>query len=72
MNIELRLSVEDSLNSAGIVINAIRFCKLAPERDQGYILCSSSAYFMKHPPKQFTDDIVHQLTEEFISGKRKD
>ena len=72
MNIELRLSVEDSLNSAGIVINAIRFCKLAPERDQGYILCSSSAYFMKHPPKQFTDDIVHQLTEEFISAKRKD
>ncbi len=72
MNIELRLSVVDSPNSEGIVIEVIRFCKLAPEVDQGCILCSSSAYFMNHPPKQYTDDIAHQLTEEFISGKRKD
>ena len=71
MNIELRLSVEDSPNSAGIVIDAIRCCKLALERGQGGILYSPSAYFMKHPPKQFTDDIANQLTEEFISGKRK-
>ena len=71
MNIELRLSVEDSPNSAGIVIDAIRCCKLALERGQGGVLYSPSAYFMKHPPKQFTDDIANQLTEEFISGKRK-
>lgn len=71
MNIELRLSVEDSPNSAEIVIDAISCCKLALERSRGGILCSSSAYFMKHPPIQFTDDIAHQLTEEFISGKRK-
>jgi len=71
MNIELILSAEDSPNSAEIVIDAISSCKLALERSRGDILCSSSAYFMKHPPIQFTDDIAHQLTEEFISEKRK-
>ena len=69
MNIELRLSVEDSPNSAGVVIDAIRCCKLALERGNGGILYSPSAYFMKHPPRQYTDDKAYQLTEEFISGK---
>ncbi|GAH25995.1 unnamed protein product, partial [marine sediment metagenome] len=55
MNLELRLSVEDSPNSAGVVIDAIRCCKLALDRGQGGALYSPSAYFMKHPPKQFTD-----------------
>ena len=72
MNIELRLSVEDSPNSAGIVIDAIRCCKLALDRKKGGILFSPSAYFMKHPPKQFADDKAWQMTEEFISGKRED
>ncbi len=72
MNIELRLSVEDSPNSAGVVIDAIRCCKLALDRGKGGILVSPSAYFMKHPPKQFTDDEAYQITEEFISGKRED
>ena len=72
MNIELRLSVEDSPNSAGVVIDAIRCCKLALDRKKGGILFSPSAYFMKHPPKQFTDDKACQMTEEFISGKRED
>jgi len=72
MNIELRLSVEDSPNSAGVVIDAIRCCKLALDRNKGGILYSPSAYFMKHPPKQFVDDKACQMTEEFISGKRED
>ncbi|UCD56913.1 MAG: inositol-3-phosphate synthase [Candidatus Hydrogenedentota bacterium] len=72
MNLELRLSVEDSPNSAGVAIDAIRCCKLALDRGQGGILYSPSAYFMKHPPKQFPDDEAHRMTGEFIAGKRKD
>ncbi|MBC7085114.1 MAG: inositol-3-phosphate synthase [Methanomethylovorans sp.] len=70
MNIELRLSVEDSPNSAGVVIDAIRCCRLALDRGTGGILYSPSAYFMKHPPKQFTDDEAYNMTLEFIAGKR--
>jgi len=72
MNLELRLSVEDSPNSAGVVIDAIRCCKLALERGKGGVLYSPSAYFMKHPPKQFTDDEAYHLTEDFIKGRRDD
>ncbi len=72
MNLELRLSVEDSPNSGGVVIDAIRCCKLALERKKGGILYSPSAYFMKHPPKQFTDDEAYQMTEDFIAGRRDD
>ncbi|MBW2026322.1 MAG: inositol-3-phosphate synthase, partial [Deltaproteobacteria bacterium] len=71
MNLELRLSVEDSPNSGGVVIDAIRCCKLALNRGKGGILYSPSAYFMKHPPKQFTDDEAHRMTEEFIRGDRE-
>ena len=56
MNIELRLSVEDSPNSAGVAIDAIRCCKLALNRKQGGILHSTSSYLMKHPPVQYVDD----------------
>ncbi|UCD34119.1 MAG: inositol-3-phosphate synthase [Nitrospiraceae bacterium] len=69
MNLELRLSVEDSPNSAGIAIDAVRCCKLALKRGKGGVLYSPSAYFMKHPPKQFTDDIAYRMTEEFIAGQ---
>jgi myo-inositol-1-phosphate synthase len=72
MNLELRLSVEDSPNSGGVVIDAIRCCKLALERGKGGILYSPSAYFMKHPPKQYTDGEAYRMTEEFIAGKRED
>jgi myo-inositol-1-phosphate synthase len=72
MNIELRLSVEDSPNSAAVVIDAIRCCKLALERGRGGALTSPSAYFMKHPPQQFTDDEAFNMTEEFISGTKQD
>lgn len=72
MNIELRLSVEDSPNSAGVVIDAIRCCKLALDRGISGVLFSPSAYFMKHPAKQFPDDEAYRMTEDFISGKRND
>lgn len=71
MNLELRLSVEDSPNSAGVSIDAIRCCKLALNNKQGGIIYSPSAYFMKHPPQQFTDDEAYNMTEDFISGKRQ-
>ena len=69
MNLELRLSVEDSPNSAAVVIDAIRCCKVALERGIGGVLVGPSAFFCKHPPQQFTDDIAAQLTEEFIAGE---
>ncbi|MDQ4087652.1 MAG: inositol-3-phosphate synthase [Pseudomonadota bacterium] len=69
MNLELRLSVEDSPNSAAVVIDAIRCCKVALERGVGGVLVGPSAFFCKHPPQQFTDDIAAQLTEEFIAGE---
>ncbi len=71
MNLELRLSVEDSPNSAGVVIDAIRCCKVAQERGIGGALISPSAYFMKHPPEQFSDEEARGMVEEFIAGKRK-
>ncbi|MBA7548319.1 Inositol-3-phosphate synthase [subsurface metagenome] len=71
INLELRLSVEDSPNSAGVVIDAIRCCKLALDRGQGGVLYSPSAYFMKHPPKQFTDTEAFNLTEGFITGNKE-
>jgi myo-inositol-1-phosphate synthase len=71
MHLELRLSVEDSPNSAGVVIDAIRCLKLAKERGIGGPLHSPSAYFMKHPPIQYTDDNAHLYTEDFIHGLRE-
>jgi len=68
MNLELRLSVEDSPNSAGIVIDAVRCCKLALDRGQGGVLYAPSAFFMKHPPRQYPDDIAYLMTEAFIRG----
>jgi myo-inositol-1-phosphate synthase len=68
MNLELRLSVEDSPNSAGVSIDAIRCCKLGLERGDRGPLLAPSAFFMKHPPRQHTDDEAHRLTEEFIAA----
>jgi myo-inositol-1-phosphate synthase len=69
MNLELRLSVEDSPNSAGVVIDAIRCTKLALNRGQGGALYAPAAYFCKHPPRQFTDSEAFQMIERFISGE---
>jgi myo-inositol-1-phosphate synthase len=70
MNLEARLSVEDSPNSAGVAIDSVRCCKLALNRKIGGVLFSPSAYFCKHPAKQYSDDVAYQMTEEFIKGKR--
>lgn len=67
MNIELRLDVEDSPNSAGVAIDAIRCCKLALDKNKVGCVYPASAYFMKHPPKQYQDDVAYRLVESFIS-----
>ena len=71
MNIEVRLSVEDSPNSAGVVIDAIRCCRLAMDRGVGGALIGPSAFFCKHPPEQFTDDEAERMTEAFIDAERR-
>src|ERR1700712_2150306 len=66
MNLELRLSVEDSPNSAACVMDAIRCCKIALERGEGGALIGPSAYYCKHPLQQFSDDTAAQMVEEYI------
>lgn len=66
MNLELRLSVEDSPNSAGVGIDAIRCCKLALNAGVGGVLYSPASYFCKHPPRQYPDDEAHRRTDDFI------
>ncbi|HYP22838.1 MAG TPA: inositol-3-phosphate synthase [Actinomycetota bacterium] len=68
VNIELKLEVWDSPNSAGVVIDAVRCVKLALDRGIGGPLLAPSAYFMKSPPIQYTDSEAHELVEEFIRG----
>ncbi len=68
MNLELRLSVEDSPNSAGVAIDAIRCAKLALLRGVGGVLHGPSSAFMKHPPRQVPDEVAHREVEEFIAG----
>ena len=71
LEIEARLSVEDSPNSAGVVIDAIRLCRIARDRGEAGPLYPVSAYFMKHPPIQIPDHCAKQLLEEFVAGTRK-
>jgi myo-inositol-1-phosphate synthase len=66
LNVELKMEVWDSPNSAGVVIDAIRCCKLALDRGIGGALEGPSSYFMKSPPKQYTDDQARELVEAFI------
>lgn len=70
-SLEVRLEVEDSPNSAGSAIDAIRCVKLAKDRGIGGPLISISAYTMKHPPQQFPDYIAKKMVQEFIEGKRE-
>ena len=67
MNLELRLSVEDSPNSAGVAIDMIRCAKLALLNGKGGVLDAASAYFCKHPPRQMTDDQAYTEVEKFIA-----
>ena len=68
LNLEMKLEVWDSPNSAGIVIDAVRCAKLALNHGLKGALIAPSSYFMKSPPVQFTDDEARQKTEEFIRG----
>jgi myo-inositol-1-phosphate synthase len=71
MELDVKLSVEDSPNSAGVAIDAIRCCKLALDRGIGGVLHSPSAFFTKHPPVQMTDDEAYRCVEQFIRGERE-
>jgi myo-inositol-1-phosphate synthase len=68
LNLELKLEVWDSPNSAGVVIDAVRCAKLGLDRGEKGPLLAPSAYFMKSPPVQYTDDHAHQMLEEFVGG----
>ena len=69
LNVELKLEVHDSPNSAGVVIDAIRCAKIAKDRGLGGPILAPSSYFMKSPPVQYTDDEARQMLEDFIVGK---
>ena len=66
LNLELKLEVWDSPNSAGVVIDAVRCAKIALDRGLSGPLTAPSSYFMKTPPVQYTDDVARQLTEDYI------
>ena len=68
LNMEVKLEVWDSPNSAGVVIDAIRCAKLALDRGLGGTLVAPASYFMKSPPKQVHDDLAHIAVEDFIKG----
>ena len=68
LNLEAKLEVWDSPNSAGVVIDAVRCAKLALDRSIGGPLIGPSAYFMKTPPKQFKDEVAREMTEAYIRG----
>lgn len=68
MNLELRLSVEDSPNSAGVAIDMVRCAQLARDRGIGGPIDAASAFFCKHPPEQMTDDCAYEALEAFIAG----
>ena len=67
INLEAKLEVWDSPNSAGVVVDAIRCAKLALDRGIGGAIAGPSAYFMKSPPKQYTDDEARKMVEAFIA-----
>jgi myo-inositol-1-phosphate synthase len=69
LNLELKLEVWDSPNSAGVVIDAVRCAKIALDRGMKGALVAPSSYFMKSPPQQFPDDQAREMVEEFIRGK---
>jgi myo-inositol-1-phosphate synthase len=69
LNIELKLEVWDSPNSAGVVIDAIRCAKIAKDRGIGGPILAPSAYFMKSPPVQYHDEVAREMVEDFIAGR---
>src|SRR4051794_32946882 len=71
LNLEYKLEVWDSPNSAGIIVDAVRAAKLAKDRGIGGPILSASSYFMKSPPEQYSDDEARRAVEEFIRGERE-
>ena len=69
LNLEYKLEVWDSPNSAGVIIDALRCAKIGLDRKIGGALLSPSSYFMKTPPVQYTDEQAHTKVEDFIAGK---
>jgi myo-inositol-1-phosphate synthase len=69
LNLELKLEVWDSPNSAGVVIDAVRCAKIALDRGMKGSLIAPSSYFMKSPPVQFHDDVARDNVEKFIKGE---
>jgi myo-inositol-1-phosphate synthase len=69
LNLEYKLEVWDSPNSAGIIIDAVRAAKIAKDRGIGGPILSAASYFMKSPPKQYNDDVARDLVEQFINGE---
>ncbi len=69
LNLECKVEVWDSPNSAGVVIDAVRCVKLGLDRGLAGPLVGPASYFMKSPPEQFTDDLARRKTEDFIAGK---
>ena len=69
LNLELKLEVWDSPNSAGVVIDALRCAKIALDRGLSGPILGPSAYFMKSPPVQYTDSIAREMVEDFISNE---
>jgi len=69
LNLEYKLEVWDSPNSAGVIIDALRACKIAKDRGVGGPVTSASSYFMKSPPEQFDDSTCRDLVEKFIKGE---
>jgi myo-inositol-1-phosphate synthase len=67
LNVELKLEVWDSPNSAGVIIDAVRCAKVALDRGIGGPVVGPSAYFMKSPPVQYHDDVAHRMVEEFAN-----
>lgn len=69
LNLEYKLEVWDSPNSAGIIIDAVRAAKIALDRGIGGPILSAASYFMKSPPEQYNDDVARELVEKFIRGE---
>ena len=69
--IDAKLEVEDSANFAGVVVDAIRCCRLALDRGVGGVLTTPSAYFCKHPPQEIPDESAARMLAEFIQGTRE-
>jgi myo-inositol-1-phosphate synthase len=69
LNVEVKLEVWDSPNSAGVIIDAVRCAKIALDRELAGPIVGPSSYFFKTPPKQFRDDISREKVEDFISGR---